>query len=137
MAQKSVFVQTLNKHSLQKMLSFKEASLLAIIGISLLFMESYLNFYQSGREGGFDNFASLILVCPIIFILFANQYVSGRSKDIAMYSTAIYLIHIFIMDILKEFTELSDSLLTISVIAASGLASFLIVEANRKLRVIL
>lgn len=127
----------INKHSLQNKLSMKWASLLTIFGIVLLFVESSFNYYQPGRDGAFDNYATLILVCPMIFVLFNKLNIKGRSKEIALYSTAIYFIHIFIMEIITKVFAIYGTLLTISVFVVSGLVSFLIIKANQKLKVIL
>lgn len=127
----------INKHSLHRNFSITVAALLTIAGMTLLVGESYLNFTQPGRGGEFDNYASLILACPALFILVANLNVSGSSKNLALYSTAIYLIHVLIIKSIGKVTHLDGSLLTLSVLAASVIASYFLVEANRKLKVIL
>ena len=56
----------INKHSLCDAVSFKSAAILSALGVVVLLGESYFNYYQEGRDGGFDNLLSLLLVCPFV-----------------------------------------------------------------------
>jgi len=127
----------INKHSLHKLLSFKSAGVLSVLGLLILLGESYVNYYQEGRDGGFDNFFSLLLACPFVFILFMKINISGKSKNIALYSSAIYFIHSFLLSVLRNFTELEATSLTLSVILTSAVASYFIIKANDRLKFIL
>jgi len=127
----------LNKHKVHEKVTLAGALLVSAIGITLLLFESYLNYYQEGREGGFDNYLSLLFVCPFIFVLFTKLEVRGNSKDIALYSSAIYFIHSFFLSVLVKFTELESTTLTISCILASCLASYFIIKINKKVGYIL
>lgn len=127
----------INKHSLHNLVSFKSASFLSILGLLILLGESYINYYQEGRDGGFDNFLSLILACPLVFILFMKSNNSGKSKDIALYSSAIYFIHSFLLSVSRKFTDLEATPLTVAVILTSAFASYFIIKANDRLKFIL
>lgn len=127
----------INKHSLQHVVSFESASILSAVGTLALLSESYINFYQEGRDGAFDNFLSLMLVCPFVFILFIKSNISGKSKNLALYSSAIYFIHSFFLSVFRKYTELDVTLLTLAVIAASTFSSYFIIKINTKWRFIL
>jgi surface polysaccharide O-acyltransferase-like enzyme len=127
----------INKHNFHETFSLKSAVVIAAIGTVFLLFESYFNFYQEGREGDFDNYLSLLFVCPFIFILFTKMDMQGNSKNIALYSSAIYFIHLFILSMLRKFSELEPTLLTVSCILFSALASYFIIEANKRIRFIL
>jgi peptidoglycan/LPS O-acetylase OafA/YrhL len=127
----------INKHSLHERLSLKNAAVIAAIGSVFLLLESYFNFYQEGREGGFDNYLSLFLVCPFVFIMFIKMDIQGNSKNIALYSSAIYFIHSFILSMLRKVSELEPTMLTVSCILLSAVASYFIIEVNKRVRFIL
>jgi hypothetical protein len=127
----------INKHSLHNVVSFKLACILSAFGVLALLGESYVNYYQEGRDGGFDNLFSLLLICPFLFILFMKSNISGEGKNIALYSSAIYFIHILILKIFWEYTEFDPTLLTLITILVSVFFSFFIIKANSKLKFIL
>tara|TARA_Y100000296_G_scaffold86611_1_gene126986 strand:- start:75 stop:1031 length:957 start_codon:yes stop_codon:yes gene_type:complete len=127
----------INKHKLHESITLIGAIVVSAIGILLLFFESYFNYYQEGREGGFDNYLSLLFVCPFIFVLFTKLEVQGNSKHIALYSSAIYFIHSFFLSVLRRFTELDPTALTISCILVSSVASYFIIKINKKVGYIL
>ncbi len=127
----------IKKHSLHERVSLKLVSVLTVLGVSLLFGESYINYYEGERDGGVDNFFSLLLACPAIFILFMKVSVTGQSKNIALYSSSIFFIHSFFLSVFHKFTEFDNTLLTILVIASSALASFFIIRVNNRLKFIL
>lgn len=127
----------INKHSLHKFISFKSACILSVLGVIILLGESYINYFQAGRYGGFDNYLSLILVCPFIFILFMKSNISGTNKSIALYSSAVYFIHSAILSILRKYSNFDETYLTILTIPASVLASYFIIKINKKLKFIL
>lgn len=127
----------INKHNLHERFSLKSAGVLAAIGSTFLLLESYFNFYQEGREGGFDNYLSLLVVCPFVFIMFIKMDIQGNSKNIALYSSAIYFIHSFILSMLRNISELEPTMLTVSCILISAVASYFIIEVNKRIRFIL
>ncbi len=127
----------INKHTLYQKVSIERVMVLIVVGFSILFFESYINFYHADREESFDNFVSLIVVCPAIFILFIKQHISGHSKQVALYASAIYFIHVFVLSVLRHFADLHNTLLTIFGIVISIMISFLIIEGNKKFKFIL
>jgi len=127
----------IHKYSFGKKISVQVALIATIVGFFLLCIESYFNYIQPQRDLGFDNYLSLILVSPAIFILFLNQEVRGSSKNIALYSSAIYFIHSFILSVLGEFTEFEGTNLTIVAIITSAIVSIFIISLNKRIKFIL
>jgi hypothetical protein len=127
----------INKHSIQKVVSIRMSCFWSISGMLLLLLESYINFNQPLRDGGFDTFLALIIVCPAIFILFINLKMSGNSKNIALYSSAIYFVHIYILFMFREFTELDGTPLAIVLIISSIIVSSVIIKLNQTIKFLL
>jgi hypothetical protein len=127
----------INKHSLCDSVSLRSAGILSAVGVVALLGESYVNYYQEGRDGGFDNFFSLLLVCPFVFILFMKSSISGESKNMALYASAIYFIHPFLLTTFGEYTALGPTFITLITILASAFASYFIIKANTRLKFML
>lgn len=127
----------INKYSICKLIELRTAIFWTVVGVILLLVESYLNFSNPSRDGEFDNFASLALICPAIFIATANINIRSYGKELAIYSSALYFIHVFAIHIIFIFAYFSGSLLTLSVIFVSVLMSIFLVEANKRLKLIL
>jgi surface polysaccharide O-acyltransferase-like enzyme len=67
-----------------------------IAACALIMLESVLNFQYHGEIKGYDIPFGLIVTAPIVFLFFYQKFPkrqSTLSKDIATYSTGIYLIH--------------------------------------------
>lgn len=126
----------INKHSLQNKISDNAALMLGILGLALLIAESYLNFRQINEDRYFDNFLSLLFVCPAVFIFFIKQNIMGRSKQISLYSSAIYYIHALVLILLSKYINFG-TLLTLLGIVVSVVAAFVVIKINEKLKFIL
>ncbi|BCN25927.1 acyltransferase family protein [Vibrio alfacsensis] len=126
-----------NKHSIVSRISLKWAIFGLSIGLFLLLAESYTNYLNMNEYDGFDNYFSLILVCPMIFVFISKIEVKGRTKEIALYSSAIYFIHSLILSLLKGLTLLGETNLTLLTIFASIIASYFIIELNKKIKILL
>lgn len=70
----------------------------------LMLVESFGYFERIGRVTELDLLLSNMLLCPLLFLFILNKKVLGHSKYIAVFSTAIYLVHPFV---LKLFTGVS------------------------------
>lgn len=127
----------IRKHRYHEKITLKSSVTMSSLGIILLLVESHFNYYQAGREGGFDNYFSLLIACPFIFIIFSKMEVHGNSKNIALYSSAIYFIHLLFLNLLKNHSNLEPTALTFSCIAASAATSYFIIKINKKIRYIL
>jgi surface polysaccharide O-acyltransferase-like enzyme len=127
----------INKHKIHDKISFKIASFYSVVGILLLILESYINFYQESRVGGFDNYLSLLVACPFIFILFTKLDISGSSKRIALYSSSVYFVHWFFLILFSTQTELESTSMTIACILTSLIASYFIIKINDRVKFLL
>lgn len=122
----------IKKHRVYEKIPLRYAAIISAVGILFLLYESYFNYYQEGRDGGFDNYLSLLMVGPFIFITFIKINITGNSKEIALYSSAIYFIHSFILSLLTSLTEIEPTALTFIAILISGIASYFIIKINNK-----
>jgi len=104
-----------------------------------LIAESYFNYTQENRLGEFDNYFSLMLICPILFLLCLKIEIHGENKSLALYSSSIYFVHIFFLVFLGTLTHawLGQTPLTGVVIAMSVIASFFVIKLNKQLKFIL
>ncbi len=127
----------IHKHSIHERVTFDVAVFASALGLLALFGEAYLNFYQEGRDGGFDNYISLLLVCPSVFIMFVKSSIPGKGKNIALYSSGVYFIHSFFLSVFGRFSDLKATSLAIVVILISVVASYFIIKINERIRVLL
>ncbi len=127
----------LNKYHLHEKLSFKWSLAIAFISFLFLLIESLFNFINSPSNAGFDMFASLLLVCPSVFLLFVNIEYYGQSKGVALFSTGVYFIHKIFLIVLSKFTDFDKTLLTLIVIILSIISSFFLIEINKRIKFIL
>lgn len=126
------------KHKLQEQLSNTMLISMLFIGLSLLITESLFNFYQLPTFTGFDNFLSLAIICPALFLLFSKHTISGASKNIALYASAIYFIHPFVLSVISKLLTLDrGTLLSLSAIVLSFMAAFILIKLNQRLKFIL
>lgn len=110
--------------------------LLTLLGLALLLAESYFNFTTQSTVKRFDIFASLIILCPALFLLALTTDVRGKSKSIALYSTAIYFVHPLFISLFENFS-LRETPLTIVVSIAATLAAAVLIKANSRIRIML
>lgn len=122
----------INRHSIAQRISSLTVGWLAFAGGGLLVVEALLNFVFSSRDAGFDNLASLLIICPAIFLLFEKKTWSGSSKWIALYSTAIYLIHPMIQCGIIGLYGLKCIPLCLLTILFSIIASTLLIVVHRR-----
>jgi len=127
----------INKFSIQERISLKLSVILSIIGFSFLIYESYFNYIEPSRHGGFDNLISLLIVCPSVFLLFMKLDFQGSSKQVSFYSAGVYLIHPFFLSIYRKFTDFDGTLLVFIVIISSMFASYFLIKVNNKVKFIL
>ena len=127
----------INKLNIHERVSLKYSAGLSLIGFALLISESYYNYIESSRYGVFSNFASLLMVCPALFLLLMNLNFRGKSKKIASYSIGVYLIHIFILRIYHLNTDFEGTARTFMVFISSTLASYFLIKVNKRIKFIL
>lgn len=127
----------IHKYKLHEKVSLKYSFIFSFIGLFLLLTESYINYIEPSRDGGFDCFVSLLVVSPAVFILFMNLDYQGKSKELALYSAGVYFIHSFFLTIYRNYADFSGTILTLVVILSSLIATFFLIKVNRRLKFIL
>lgn len=127
----------IHKHNIHTKISYNAAKILTLAGILLLSSEVYLNYVAPEREGGFDNFLSLILLCPALFILFMQTNVVSNTKNIALYASAIYFIHPLFQVTMKDLFTSNETLFTLVIILLSFIASYFLIIINKRAKFIL
>src|SRR5690606_16007913 len=70
-------------------IDIKKGIFLSILFFGFLLIESYFN-YRISKEG-VDILLSLFFLCPIIFLLIKQTYIQGSAKNIANFSTGVFL----------------------------------------------
>lgn len=68
------------------------------------------------RDGGFDNYFFLIIVCFVIFILFGKIKIEVDIKSIVLFLFVIYFLYVWVMKFLEKFIELDLYLLVFFII---------------------
>jgi len=121
----------------QKKINSKQIVFLIPFSILILLLESYIN-YSYTREG-VDILFSLIIICPLIFIyaLNLNMNYNVNSKNISLISTAIYLIHPWVLKILTEIHQFGSTFLVLLTIIISFTISLIIIKINKKIKFLL
>jgi len=127
----------INKHQLNTKINSKVAIIGLGIGLLMVIAESYLNYHLTDNPEGFDLLFTLLLTCPLIFMFFLNLAIKGNSKNLAVYSTAIYLVHFLVIAQLKSFTQFHNSMLTLATIVVSIVMASMLVVINRWVKYLL
>ena len=102
--------------------------------ICLLF-ESYVNYFFTKEP--VDILLSLFFLCPCVFLLVKSLKIKGKNKNIANFSTSIFLIHTYVLLILRHFLNLENTLLALLTIFFSSIISLFIVQFNTKVKFLL
>jgi len=107
------------------------------IALTLLLLESYFNYVYT-REV-IENLFFLILVCPLVFIYFLKSEIKFKTntKNIALVSTSIYLIHPWIMEILTNLFEVRDTQLGFLTVVVALSVSLPLIKLNKILKFLL
>ena len=127
----------IKKYNIKQKITKKHLVLLVLFGLMLLLIESYTNYAMLNGKQGFDILISLLFVCPAILILILKLEIKSDSKNIALVSTGIYVVHPFLLSIGNKFFSIPDTLLTAIVIAFSFVASYILIKVNMRFRYIL
>jgi peptidoglycan/LPS O-acetylase OafA/YrhL len=127
----------INGKSLFKDVSLKLLVIISILGVGLLLGESWYNYSNPLNDGGFDNYLSLFLICPTLFLLANRAKFTTKDNNLALISTAIYLIHPFWLSVLRKFTLLEGTLITLACILLSLLSAYAIIKIQKRVAFIL
>lgn len=127
----------INICALESKLSLSQNRLLIVLGIVCIVIESLINF--NNRVLACDNLFSLILVAPLIFLysLKLKYQLKVNSKNIALVSTAMYLIHPWIIHLLNSMFDLSQTLLSIFTVLVTFCMSLLVIKLNKLVKILL
>ncbi|WP_211523829.1 acyltransferase [Massilia sp. AB1] len=127
----------INKHQLQNRLTVRAIFGLVCLGLVLLFLECYLNYSASSSSVALDNMASLAVISPALFMLFMKIRIESSSKELALYSTGIYLVHILILFALQNAWNVSATSLTFLTAAAAAVVSYFLIRLQKRFSFIL
>ncbi|OTL80109.1 hypothetical protein B9X62_20125 [Acinetobacter pittii] len=122
-------------------LRFKPSLKLVLFSIFLVIIESRLNYLFISKDESLDHIIAMIFAAPIIFIYVKNLKIMGENKNLALFSTAIFLIHPFFM-LLYSFLTAHGFLLNeipkeFFVLFLTLVAGIVLVNLNRKFKYIL
>lgn len=103
---------------------------IAIFGTLFLLIESFYNYSNPMNDGGFDNFISLVIICPALFLIALNSKKKNTTKTFALLSTGVYFIHPIWLIILRKFTFLGDygTLLTFVCLVLSVISGLVLIK---------
>lgn len=105
----------------------------------VLLLEVIANYLMLPKAEGFDMFAGLLLICPLLFVWVNRSNLPDTrnlAKSLALYSAAIYFVHPLFISWFGLYMPLG-SLMTLYVALASTFAAFFIIRLHRRLRFIL
>lgn len=127
----------IKKYSLHDKVDLKKALLVSNFGLIALLLESLYTYYDEGCIGGFDNYFSLIIACPFIFIIFIKMDHIGQGKNLSLLATSIYLIHPVFISIINKILDSGTFLLSLNTLILSFVASLFLIKINRKIKYVL
>jgi len=107
------------------------------LGLLLLGIESYWNYLNDSSGGGYDNYLTLIIICPSLFVLALRSTSTTSIKVLTSLSTSIYLIHPIWIDALNQFFKFGSVQVTVIVILLSSLSAMVLIRAQKKWKFVL
>lgn len=126
----------MHRHEIARRLSTPAIAATLAAGMAVLFLESYLNF-SAAPAYGMDNLAALAIVGPAAFLLFMRLEIPSSSKQLAQYSTAIYLSHVMVIFGVQQVAALAPTVLTLVVTGVCAAVSCGLVALHRRFAFIL
>lgn len=122
-------------------LKYKPSLILVLISILMVILESRLNYIYISKSEPLDHILSMLLAAPIIFLYVKNLKIMGENKNLALFSTAIFLIHplfILLYSFIRDHGLLQIELpVEVFVITLSVISGFILVILNKKFKYIL
>lgn len=112
---------------------------LVIISLALLVAENLITYYFVTGEAILNTYISYLFLAPALLIAAFSFKVTTKlnSKLLSSYSIALYLIHPLIIFLIVRFFKLDSTPLTFITIILSGIASYALIQLNKKLKYIL
>lgn len=126
----------INKKELYKKITKEKLIFGITIGLILLIFENYLN-YLYALKRDFDFLFSLLIICPLVFMLFYKITFNRNTKIIGLYANSIYFIHIVILAFLGRLSIFESTSITFLTILLSVVISSFLIRLNKKYSFIL
>ena len=127
----------ISKHSMQDFFSTRTTIITIVLGVVFLLLEASLNYLYTNNAGAKDSLLSLLLVCPAVFIFTIKRKTLSKGKELALYASAMYFIHVLFLNAFSKFTHIRETKLTMVLIAVSVIAAMFLVKVHKKFRFIL
>lgn len=109
-----------------------------LISVGLVMVEAFLNIkiFNLNRKESVDLLFSLLIACPVLFLYAKNITVKTDSKILASISTAIYLIHPLLIELVYK-SNMITAFQNIIFIVLLLIGSLILVFVNRKVKYLL
>lgn len=120
-------------------LSKKSVVILLVVSFVLLVAENIIAYYFVTGKVILNTYLSYLFLAPVLLIAaFTFKSTSNiNSKLLSSYSIALYLIHPLVLVLIYHFFTLDSATLTLVTVLLSGIASYLLILLNKKLKYIL
>lgn len=102
------------------------------LAFAALTAEWALNRLVNPENMVFDIYLSLALLCPVLFLAVKNWTLMGSSRNVGMFATAVFLIHVWVLHFTYD-VEMEDTARTLIGLAVSAALAPLLVLLNRRL----
>nr|WP_315164745.1 acyltransferase [uncultured Flavobacterium sp.] len=127
----------INKMRLYENIKKEKIFILLVTSLLILIFESLLNYFYLPKIEAIDILFSLIIICPIIFLFVFSLKSNQNSKNITLYSTAIYLIHPFLIYLFEKYTFFLPTAITILTCFLSAIGAYFLIKLDDKYKFIL
>lgn len=129
----------INRTNFHTKLNKQLVSILLIASLALLVTDSLINyFFLTGKEILNMNLSFLLLGPVLLIAAFTFKITSKlNSKLLSSYSIAIYLVHPLIIFLIFNMFTLSITAMTFTTVLLSVIASYILIQLNKKLNYIL
>ncbi|WP_407492515.1 acyltransferase family protein [Acinetobacter baumannii] len=122
----------INKFQIDK--KYKPSLYLVAFSIITVLLEAYINYKYINSHEPIDLLLSLIYTPALIFLYIKNFIINGKNKELANFSTAIFLIHPFIIG-LSGFLKISYPV--IFVLTFTSIAAYILTLINKRFKFLL
>jgi hypothetical protein len=105
-----------------------------MLGLLLLLSEVYMNLIHGSAT--FDILLSLYILVPVLFVAGLRLELKSENKTLSLYSTAIYLSHIWVLEAVFRVSHYS-TINTIIVIVLALMVSWVLIKLKKYFRYVL
>lgn len=127
----------ISKHQWHSKISVPHTFLLLAAGITLLLFESLANFTGAHAPKSFDNYASLAVVCPALFIATLKSKMEFDSSHVSLYANGIYFSHaMFILILTNELGVAEGTRLALLSLVCSLAFCFVVLKSKSATRLL-